>query len=92
MVTKSRVLLKKLSQACQAGIHFLFAPARFRIQIGAAARTETFAVLRAEMLGIHCKDKYIPQKLVRIQLFLVEKDNLIAVLLFQLRSLQGRLL
>jgi len=60
------LLLKKLLQSSKSGIELLLAIAGTLIQVFAAFRAKTLAVLLAQQLGIQIQDKDCPHNVIQI--------------------------
>ena len=90
MLRYSLVRFQKLGERRQAGIDLLFAAAGLIIEINAAARAKTLAVLVAQELGVHFKDKRGSGEVTQVHFVLFQDhDVLVFVKLFFLRENTG---
>ena len=74
------VLIQKLGQRRQSGVHFLFTSAAPLVEIDAAAGADALAVRVTEGLGIHLQDELGPGQVTHIDAPVLQKDNVVVFL------------
>ena len=74
-------LLKKLTESRETRIPFLLTPARFYIQVNAAAGTKALTILHAEIFAVHLQHEGLAHQRARVQLVPLQQNDVILLLL-----------